>query len=229
MAALETIAFDADDTLWENLSFFEQVEADVVELLTPFCEPESFRTALHAAEKANLSVYGFGIKGFVLSMIEAAVATSKGRVDARAIGDIVDAGKAMLDHPIELLPDVRETLEVLSGRYRLIVVTKGDLFHQERKIAASGLSDFFEAEQIVSEKNAAVYRRLFTAPDRTVMVGNAPRSDILPALEAGAWAVHVPHDLIWDVEEAPIAEHPRCRRIARLGELPGVLDAFEAA
>ena len=229
MPKLETIAFDADDTLWENLSFFEQVEADVVELLAPFCEPEPFRTALHRAEKANLSVYGFGIKGFVLSMIEAAVSTSAGRVDARSIGDIVDAGKAMLDHPIELLPDVRETLESLSDHYRLIVVTKGDLFHQERKIAASGLSEFFEAEHIVSEKDAATYRRLFTAPDRTVMVGNAPRSDILPALEAGAWAVHVPHDLTWDHEEAPVADHPRHRRIDRLAELPAVLEALEAA
>ena len=224
---IETIAFDADDTLWQNETFFREIEADVGELLADFATPEAFSAACRVAEARNIPLYGYGLKGFTLSMLEAALDLSADKLPARTVRDILDAGRAMLRHPVDLLPDVEETLEALHGRYRLMVVTKGDLYHQEHKIAASGLSRYFAAEHVVSEKDVALYARLFApAPERAMMVGNSPKSDVLPALEAGAWGVHVPQELGWEMDEAELPEdHPRFRRIARLGELEGVLEA----
>ena len=227
---LELIAFDADDTLWQNETFFREIEADVGELLAEFCTPDAFSARCRRAEEANIPLYGYGLKGFTLSMVEAALDLSGGRLPTRTVGDILDAGKAMLRHPIDLLPDVEATLESLHGRFRLIVVTKGDLYHQEHKIEASGLMRFFDAAHVVSEKDPALYRRVFTAecgdPGRAMMVGNSPRSDVLPALEAGAWGVYVPQPLAWERDAADIADDtPRFRRIERLGELPAVIEA----
>ena len=227
---IETIAFDADDTLWQNETFFREIEADVGELLADFATPDAFSARCREAEARNIPLYGYGLKGFTLSMIEAAVELSDDRLPARTVRDIIDAGRAMLRHPIDLLPDVESTLDALHGRYRLIVITKGDLYHQEHKIAASGLSRFFAAEHVVSEKDAALYARIFAGGvDRSMMVGNSPRSDVLPALEAGAWGIHVPQEIGWEMDEADLPEdHPRFRRIARLGELGGVLQDIEA-
>lgn len=226
---IETIAFDADDTLWQNETFFRQIEADVGELIADFATPQAFSAACRVAETRNIPVYGYGLKGFTLSMIEAALDLSADRLPARTVRDILDAGRAMLRHPIDLLPDVEDTLERLHGRYRLIVITKGDLYHQEHKIAASGLSRHFAAEHVVSEKDAGLYARIFGAGvERSMMVGNSPKSDVLPALEAGAWGVHVPQELGWEMDEATLPEgHPRFRRIGRLGELEGVLAGIE--
>ena len=231
---LEVIAFDADDTLWENEGFFRQIEADVGELLSPFCTPDAFSRRCRKAEEANIPLYGYGLKGFTLSMLEAAVDLSGGRLPARTAGDIIDAGKAMLRHPVDLLPDVEETLDALAGRYRLIVITKGDLYHQEHKIEASGLSRFFDAEHVVSEKDAALYGRVFAAEGpgahRAAMVGNSPRSDILPALAAGAFAVHVPRPIEWERDAADIPKDtPRYFRVERMGELNDVIRHIEAA
>lgn len=226
---IETIAFDADDTLWQNETFFREIEANVGELLADFTTPDAFSAQCRVAETRNIPVYGYGLKGFTLSMLEAALDLSGDRLPARTVRDILDAGRAMLRHPIDLLPDVEETLERLHGRYRLIVITKGDLYHQEHKIVASGLQRFLAAEHVVSEKDASLYKRIFgPAAERSMMVGNSPRSDVLPALEAGAWAVHVPQELGWEMDEADLpADHPRLRRIARLGELDGVLSEIE--
>ena len=230
---LDVIAFDADDTLWENEEFFRQIEADVGELLGDYCTPGEFSARCRRAEHDNIPLYGYGLKGFALSMLEAAIELSGDRLPARTARDIIEAGKAMLRHPIDLLPDVEETLRALHGRYRLIVVTKGDLYHQEHKIEASGLSRYFDAEHVVSEKDPALYRRIFDAegrgPRRSIMVGNSPRSDILPALEAGAFAVHVPRPLEWERDAADIPlETPRFFRVARMGELTGVIERIEA-
>jgi len=165
-------------------------------------------------------------------MIETAIEVTDGRVPASVIAQILDAGREMLSHPIEVLPHVRETVETLAGAYRLVLITKGDLFDQERKLAGSGLGDLFDAVEIVSDKNAATYSRLFSrhgdGPAKSMMVGNSLKSDVVPAIEAGGWGVHVPHELTWVLEhvEAPLAE-PRFRQISDLGQLPTLVESIK--
>jgi putative hydrolase of the HAD superfamily len=224
MASLTAIGFDADDTLWHNERFYRLTEALFAEMLGEHAPPEDVSRRLLEAEKRNLHLYGFGIKGFTLSMIETAVEVTDGRVSNAAIREILEAGRDMLRHPVETLPHVRETLESLAGHYRLVLITKGDLFDQERKLATSGLGEFFDAVEIVSDKNTAIYQRVFSrhgdGPERAMMIGNSVKSDILPAIEAGSWGVHVPYEITWAMEhaEAPV-EHPRFRRLGHLGEL----------
>jgi len=221
---LTAIGFDADDTLWQNEQFYRMTEERFAGLLAGYAEPETLSARLLDAERRNLEVYGFGIKGFTLSMIETAIEVTDGRVPASVIDAILRAGRDMLDHPVETLPHAKETLEELASRYRIILITKGDLFDQERKLAQSGLGDLFDAVEIVSDKTASTYRRVFSrhadGPDRSMMVGNSLKSDVVPAIEAGSWGVHVPHDLTWALEHADVpAESPRYRRLAHLGEL----------
>lgn len=221
---LTTIGFDADDTLWQNEQFFRLTERRFAELLADYAEPEHLVERLLAAERKNLAAYGFGIKGFALSMIETAIEVTEGRAPANVIQAILETGREMLSHPVETLPHVRETLEALAGDYRLVMITKGDLFDQERKLAASGLGDLFDAVEIVSDKKPDTYRRIFTrhgdGAERAMMVGNSLKSDVLPALDAGGWGVFVPHELTWVLEHAEEpADHPRFRKIAHLGEL----------
>jgi putative hydrolase of the HAD superfamily len=227
-ASLSAIGFDADDTLWQNEQFYRLTEKRFTALLADYAEAEDLSSRLLEAENRNLKAYGFGIKGFTLSMIETAIEVTEGRVPASVIHEIVDAGRDLLNHPVEPLPHARAALEELSGKYRLILITKGDLFDQERKLAQSGLGELFNAVEIVSDKSAAVYERVFTrhgdGPARGMMVGNSLRSDIIPALKAGCWGVYVPHSLTWALEqdEAP-AQDQRYRLIAHLGELPDVI------
>ena len=227
-AGLSTIGFDADDTLWQNEQFYRLTEKRFTALLADYAEAENLSSRLLEAERRNLKAYGFGIKGFTLSMIETAIEVTEGRVPATVIHQIVDAGRDLLTHPIEPLPHARTVLEQLGGAYRLILITKGDLFDQERKLAQSGLGDLFSAVEIVSDKSAATYERIFTrhgdGPERAMMVGNSLKSDIVPAIKAGSWGVYVPHSLTWALEqdEAP-AGHRRYRHIEHLGELPDVV------
>ncbi|HEY9056325.1 MAG TPA: HAD family hydrolase [Aurantimonas sp.] len=226
--SLTTIGFDADDTLWHNERFFQLTEARFREMLADQAAGEVVSSRLLEAERRNLARYGFGIKGFVLSMIETALDVTGDAASPQIMRQILDAGREMLEHPVETLPEAKETLEALAGTYRLVLITKGDLFDQERKLAASGLGDFFDAIEIVSDKSAATYERIFTrhgdGPARAMMVGNSLKSDVLPAIAAGSYGVHVPHELIWALEHAeqPAAE-PRFRRVARLGEVPGLI------
>lgn len=232
MSPLTTIGFDADDTLWQNETFFRLTEERFAALLAPYGDPASIRAHLFETEKRNLQFYGFGIKGFTLSMIETALQLTEGDAPARVVQDILSFGREMARHPVETLPEVRETLEALAGHYRLVLITKGDLFDQERKLAASGLGDFFHAVEIVSDKSEATYSGVFTrhgdGPGRAMMVGNSLRSDVLPALAAGAWGIHVPHELTWEYEhaEAPL-EAPRFRRIEGLADLPALIEEIE--
>jgi putative hydrolase of the HAD superfamily len=225
---LTTIGFDADDTLWHNMRFYALTEAWFAALLADYAAPAHLSERLLAAEGRNLKLYGFGIKGFTLSMIETAIEVTEGRVPARVLGDILDAGRDMLTHPVETLPFVHETLEALAPDYRLVLVTKGDLFDQERKIAASGLGDFFSGIEIVSDKTADTYARIFAehgdGAEQALMVGNSLRSDVVPAIRAGAWGVHVPHEHEWTIEscEEPDGE-PRYRRIDDLGQLAALV------
>lgn len=230
---ITTIAFDADDTLWQNEQFFRLTERRFTTLLKDHADPEGLGDRLLAAEVRNLATYGFGIKGFTLSMIETALEVTEHRVPGTVIAEILAAGRELLTHPVETLPYVDQALSQLQDHYRLILVTKGDLFDQERKLAASGLAEYFAAVEIVSDKTEATYRRIFTqhadGPDRTMMVGNSLKSDILPALAAGGFGVYVPHDLTWSFEHAEEpADNPRYARIAHLGELPAAIEALQA-
>lgn len=225
---LTTIGFDADDTLWQNEHFFRLTQQRFAELLADHAQPDQLSERLLEAEKRNLGVYGFGIKGFTLSMIETAVEVTQGRVPGEVVAGILAAGREMLAHPVETLPHARETLEALAGDYRLVLITKGDLFDQERKLAQSGLGELFHAVEIVSDKKRSTYERIFAArgdgAERAMMVGNSLKSDIVPAIEAGGWGVFVPHQLTWVLEnDEPPVTAPRFRRIEDLGKLKDIV------
>ena len=228
-SSLTSIGFDADDTLWHNERFYRMTEKRFASLLAEHAEADHLAARLLEAEKRNLRHYGFGIKGFTLSMIETAIEVTEGRVPASVIQEILLAGREMHSHPVETLPHVRETLERLAGSYRIILITKGDLFDQERKLAQSGLGDFFDAVEIVSDKTAVTYRRIFAkvgdGPERAMMVGNSLKSDIVPAIAAGSYGVFVPHELTWVLEHVDEpTEAPRFRKIGHLGELRDLID-----
>ena len=221
MTHLTTIGFDADDTLWQNETFFRLTEERFAALLGQHGDLSAIRARLLETEKRNLQFYGFGIKGFTLSMIETALELTDDDAPASLVRDILSFGREMARHPVEPLPEAAETLEALAGRYRLVLITKGDLFDQERKLAASGLGDFFQAVEIVSDKTEATYARIFARH------GDGP-ARAMPALAAGAWGVHVPHELTWEYEhaEAPL-EAPRFRRIDGLADLPALIETIE--
>jgi putative hydrolase of the HAD superfamily len=228
MKRITTIGLDADDTLWQNEQFFKLTQARLAELLADHAGREHLEERLLAAERRNLGHYGFGIKGFTLSMIETAIEVTDGNVPAQVIGQILDAGREMLSHPVETLPGVADTLDRLSADYRLVLITKGDLFDQERKLAQSGLGDLFSAVEIVSDKSRQTYERAFArhgdGPARAVMVGNSLKSDVIPAIAAGSWGVYVPHELTWALEHAEEpAQEPRFRKMAKIDGLPGLL------
>ncbi|MBY5986641.1 HAD family hydrolase [Roseovarius atlanticus] len=228
---LTTIAFDADDTLWHNERFFKLTEDRFADLLRDYVEGHHLAEHLLAAEKRNLGHYGFGIKGFTLSMIETAIDVTDGRVPASVISELIAAGREMLEHPIELLPHAREAVEAVADTHRVLLVTKGDLLDQERKLAQSGLGDLFDAVEIVSDKTPEIYTRIFdrhgTGAAHALMAGNSLRSDVNPVIAAGGWGVHVPHDLTWgyEVDDAP-KDVTRFRKVKDLGELPALVDAI---
>ncbi|WP_300379844.1 HAD family hydrolase [Henriciella sp.] len=227
-STITTIGFDADDTLWHNESIFKLTEEQFRGMLSDYADPETVGDKLLAAEKRNLGHYGFGVKGFTLSMIETAIEVTGGKVPAATIKEIMEAGRAMLTHPVETLPGVHDTLDTLAPDYSLILITKGDLFDQERKLAQSGLGDYFDGVEIVSDKTPEVYSRIFGrtdgGPDAAMMVGNSMKSDVLPAIEAGSTGVHVPHELSWALEhaEAPVGSD-RFHQIETLDGLPDLL------
>lgn len=223
---INLICLDADDTLWHNMRFFDAAERAVVEMLAPFADAGLAREAMAATEERNLALYGYGAKSFTISMIETALAFG---ADAGAVRAILDAGRELISHPVELFADIEATLAALAERGRLVLVTKGDLFHQEAKLAASGLGERFHGVEIVSDKSADTFASLFrrhdVAPDQAVMAGDSLRSDILPALAAGAWAAYIPQPLAWSHEAAAVPDHPRFRELGRLAELPDWIDA----
>lgn len=234
MPKLATIAFDADDTLWQNERFFRLTQDRFAALLADYAPKNHLEDRLLAAERRNVGRYGFGVKGFTLSMIETAIEVTEDRVPASVIRELIGAGQEMLAHPIELLPHAREVVEQLAATHPLLLITKGDLLDQERKLAQSGLGDLFAGVEIVSQKTAPVYAGIFARlghpAERAMMVGNSLKSDVLPVIAAGGWGIHVPHDLTWALEhdEPPDAE-PRFRQIADLGALATVVSEIEAA
>ena len=228
-AKLTTIAFDADDTLWHNERFFQLTQDRFAELLADYTDKTTLMARLLEAEKRNIGQYGFGIKGFVLSMIETAIEVTDEKVPSSVISQLLAAGQDMLQHPIELLPHAMDAVEAVAGDYQVLLVTKGDLLDQERKLAQSGLGDLFDGVEIVSTKTPDVYARVFSdhgvAPDSAMMIGSSMRSDVLPVIEIGGWGVFVPHGLEWEIEKAePPRDAPRYRSLTDLGELPALIE-----
>ena len=225
---LTTICFDADDTLWHNERFFRLTQAYFAELLADFTEAETLEARLLDAERRNIQRYGFGIKGFTLSMIETACQVTDNRVPGSIIAELIAVGQEMLQHPIDLLPHVRDVVSDLAKDFTLLVITKGDLLDQERKLAQSGLGELFDGAEIVTDKTAEVYRGIFSGRSidagSAMMVGNSLKSDVNPAIEAGAWGVYVPHGETWALEAAELPrDSDRFFEIATLKDLPNLI------
>jgi putative hydrolase of the HAD superfamily len=198
------IGFDADDTLWHNEVIFEQVHRRFCELLGRYHDAETVERTLYATEMRNLELYGYGIKGFMLSSIETAIELTKGEIRAEEIRTLIGLGREMMQHPVEVLDGVSDVLTSLAGEHRLLLITKGDLRDQERKLVKSGLARFFDGIEIVSDKNEASYlsalKRHGVRTSEFLMVGNSLRSDIAPVLALGGSAVHIPYPLTWEHE-----------------------------
>lgn len=227
------IGLDADDTLWHNETLFSVTHDRFAALLADHAAPEELAERMLATERRNLSIFGYGAKGFTLSMIETALAVTDGQLPGSHVQAILDLGKALLSHPVDLLDGVREALEALAGR-RLVLVTKGDLFHQETKVAGSGLGELFERIEIVSEKDEPTYRRVVAdlgiGPADFLMTGNSLRSDVLPVVAIGARAVHVPYHPEWAHEAVDDADLPARGwwRLDSIRELPLLVEKLES-
>jgi putative hydrolase of the HAD superfamily len=222
---IATVGLDADDTLWHNETIFRLTQERFRGLMADVATPDVLDERLAAVERRNLALYGYGVKGFTLSLIETAMELTGGEPPGRIIADILAAGREMLAHPVEPLPGVQPALAELAASHRLVLITKGDLLHQEQKLAASGLGDLFAAVEIVSEKDERTYRTIFqrhgSGAEAAAMCGNSIRSDVLPALAAGAWAAHIPYHVTWAHEMAePPVDHPRFAELASIAELP---------
>jgi len=227
---IRTLAFDADDTLWHHQNLFEETQERFRALLRLYHGDAWIDTQLHETEMRNLRHFGYGVKGFMLSMVETAIQLTEGRMVGSEIQQILNIGKEMLDRPIELMPGVAQVLESLSRDYELMVITKGDLFDQETKLARSGLGPLFTKFEVVSEKDSATYaailKRHGIGPGHFMMVGNSLKSDIQPVLDIGGRAVHVPYELQWShdrVEGMNLDTHAYFE-IASLAELPELLE-----
>lgn len=228
------IGFDADDTLWHNETIFESVHERYRALLATHHDAGTVERTLFATEMRNLDLYGYGIKGFTLSSIETAIQLTDGKISATEIREIIELGKSMLAHPVDLLDGVVEVLAALSPKFPLLLITKGDLRDQERKLAKSGLAAHFKHIEIVSEKNTDTYssvlRRHGIAPERFFMVGNSLKSDIAPILALGGSAAHIPYHITWAAERIErLPEAPgRFWEIAHLRELPAIIEVWRA-
>lgn len=211
--SISTIAFDADDTLWVNETYFRDTEARFAALLDRFETQNTLDQQLFLKEMQNLPVYGYGIKGFMLSMVECAIEISNGNVSTAEIQSILAMGKEMIERPVELLPGIETVLQQLQNRYRLLVLTKGDLLDQERKLAASGLGAYFHYVEVMSDKTPEKYQRLLEHleinPNEFLMIGNSLKSDVLPIIEIGAKAIHIPFHTTWAHEQVSDKEAER--------------------
>jgi len=233
---IRLVGFDADDTLWRSQDYFDAAQREFEQLIGQYVDLHDHRARQHLfeVEKRNIKVFGYGVKGMVLSMIEAAVAITGERITARDVHRIVEIGKGLLQHPVELLPGIGDAVEAIAAEHDVVLITKGDLFHQEAKVRQCGFAQLFRRIEIVSEKDPATYARLlheFDVPAAVfVMIGNSLRSDIAPVLALGAWAIHVPYHTTWahenDVDVA--ADSPRLCRVDEAGALPAAVRAIAA-
>jgi putative hydrolase of the HAD superfamily len=225
--AVAVLGLDGDDTLWRNEEYFADTQERFRALLAPYVNGDvDLDARLVATERRNLELFGYGVKGFILSMVETAIEVTSSKIPAMEIAELLDIGKQMLRQPVELIEGVAETVPLLAQRYRLVVITKGDLWNQEQKLARSGLAELMWRIEIVGEKDVDTYRRIVQRhrinPAEFVMVGNSVRSDILPVLEIGGRAVHIPHELTWALEHA---EHDgSVPTLESISELPSWLE-----
>ncbi len=233
MRPFQIVAFDADDTLWHNERLYVRAQEQLKTLLSNYVADEQMDERLYQTEMRNLDHFGYGIKAFALSMIETAIELTGGRISAADIRQIIDNARDMMVADVELLDHVEEALGVLATDHALMLITKGDLRDQERKIAHSGLAQHFRYVEIVSDKArdnySALLKRLAVAPADFLMVGNSLRSDILPVLELGGTAVYVPQELTWVHEsgELPPASQPGFHQVEHLGQLPALVARLE--
>lgn len=232
---IEVIAFDGDDTLWHSEQLFVDTQTAFRELLAPHVDldDDELDHRLLEVEQRNLPTFGYGVKAFTLSLLETAIEVTKGEIPSRDLQSVLDLGKVLLDHPVQLLDGVVEVVDALTDRYRVMVVTKGDLLHQEMKVARSGLAELFWQVEIVSEKDEATYQRVLDRwdidPSSFVMVGNSVRSDILPVLAIGGRAVHVPYHVTWVLEHAEhVPDEHDFPVLDSMTELPACIDAMES-
>ena len=233
---IELVGFDGDDTLWHSEGYYQAVHAEFEQVLGRYVDLGDARVheRLLATEQANLHLFGYGAKGMTLSLLETAIALTEERISAADLHALLQLGKEILRHPVELLPGIREAVAEVARGCRLVLITKGDLFHQEQKVAASGLGDLFQRIEIVSEKDERAYRRVLSEfsvePSRFLMVGNSLRSDIEPVLALGGWGLHVPYHVTWahearhDVDPA----HPRLLQVDAPTAIPAALRELQA-
>lgn len=232
-AAIDVIAFDADDTLWHNETLYARAQTQFQELLASYNGDDGAADELYKTEMDNLPTYGYGIKSFALSMIETAIRVTNGQIKGKDIQTIIDLAKEMKRTPVRLLDHVAEVIPALSATRTLMLITKGDLFDQETKIARSGLAPHFSCVEVVTDKTTEVYRSLLEkhqiAPESFLMVGNSLRSDVLPVVSLGARAVHIPYQITWAHEVVPIqlAERPEYLELEHIGLLPSLVNRLD--
>lgn len=228
--SIKVIAFDADDTLWSNEPFFQEIEKQYTDVLKPYGTSEEISAALFQTEMKNLRLLGYGAKAFTISMVETALQVSQQKIAAEDIRHIIELGKSLLEMPIELLPGVKETLKALKekGNYKLVVATKGDLLDQENKLERSGLAPYFDHIEVMSDKTEKEYRRLLNIlqiePSEFLMIGNSLKSDIQPVLSLGGYGVHVPFEVMWQHEVVDTFTHDHLKQIKGVDELLSLLD-----
>ena len=221
---IKVIAFDADDTLWVNEPYFRNAEKDFCELLKDYVSEEECNQLLYKIEMQNLPLYGYGIKPFALSLIEAAITISNKKIPLETVSKLIEIGKGMLNMPIELIDGIEDTLKQLSKKYRLVMATKGDLLDQERKLIKSGLEKYFHHIEVMSDKQPKNYQKLIKhldiAPEQFLMIGNSLKSDILPVLEIGSYAIHIPFHTTWEHEKVTEeVKHPNFKTLELASEL----------
>lgn len=231
---IDIIAFDADDTLWHNESLYTMTQDRFARLLSSYRDSESIHQDLYETERRNLKLFGYGIKGFTLSMIETAIEITDGQICGEDIQTILDYSKEMLRAPVRPLDHVGDVLGQLAKSYTLMLISKGDLFDQETKLARSGLADYFQIVEIVSEKTPATYENILLKHDiqigRFLMVGNSLRSDILPVLAFGGQAVYIPYHTTWahEVVEDEVPPSPNFHELDHIGQLPGLVQELNS-
>ena len=232
--SIRLVGFDADDTLWRSEDYYRDAQAQFERIVAGYVDLDDAGDRLFAIEKRNLALFGYGAKGMTLSMLEAAVAITDARISAADLHRIIELGKGLLRHPVELIPGIREAVADIAADFPVVLVTKGDLFHQEAKVRESGLAAAFGRIEIVSEKDAATYARLFrefqVEAEEFLMVGNSLRSDIVPVLALGGWGVHMPYHVTWAHEQdaGGAADPARMREVSRAAELPVAVRALAA-
>jgi len=232
MTQIRWVGFDGDDTLWKSEDYYRAAESAFEQILGQYIDLTDARSLHHLleVERRNLRIFGYGVKGMTLSMIESAVQLTGERISARDIHRVIEIGRSTLQHPVELIEGIREAVEAIASRHEIVLITKGDLFHQESKIEESGLADLFHRIEVVSEKDAKTYARVFRELDVTpaefAMIGNSLRSDIEPVLALGGWGIHMPYHITWahEAEHAVAQGEPRMLQVESARELNGAME-----